>query len=350
MVDTGRMTSAETGPNRSPAGEPFVLVGEPIEDWTGDARFFEYTEAVDPLRGGAITAVTPELFGPELHQGGPTRIVPLDCSDALGVPYTATSPALLASYIVVRPGEMVATAPDGTSELYYCLSGSGHSDFETAASGDDLSSGTMPWRSGDLFVLPARCTTVHYADPGDADDDHVAVLYRVTDAPLLHYLGVRPWEARFRPTRFDGTATRARLAEVAAHPDADARNRVSVLLGNTATPQTLTVTHTLWAMLGVLPPGRVQRPHRHQSVALDLVVDCEPGCYSLVGEELDPSGAIVDPRRVDWQPGSAFVTPPGAWHSHHNESTTPAHLLPVQDAGLHTYLRSLDIRFGPSST
>jgi len=141
-----------------------------------------------------------------------------------------------------------------------------------------------------------------------------------------------------------------RLAEVAAHPDADARNRVSVLLGNTATPQTLTVTHTLWAMLGVLPPGRVQRPHRHQSVALDLVVDCEPGCYSLVGDELDPSGAIVDPRRVDWQPGSAFVTPPGAWHSHHNESTTPAHLLPVQDAGLHTYLRSLDIRFGPSST
>jgi hypothetical protein len=43
--------------------------------------------------------------------------------------------------------------------------------------------------------------------------------------------------------------------------------------------------------------------------------------------------------------GAAFVTPPGHWHSHVNESGHPARLLPIQDAGLHTYLRSLDIRF-----
>ncbi|HLJ08140.1 MAG TPA: cupin, partial [Acidimicrobiia bacterium] len=35
----------------------------------------------------------------------------------------------------------------------------------------------------------------------------------------------------------------------------------------------------------------------------------------------------------------------GLWHAHHNESGQDAHLIPVQDAGLHTYLRSLDIRF-----
>ncbi len=125
------------------------------------------------------------------------------------------------------------------------------------------------------------------------------------------------------------------------------RSRVSVLLGNAATPQTLTVTHTLWAMLGVLPAGRVQRPHRHQSVALDLITDCAPGCYSLVGSSLTADGAIADPERVDWEPAGAFVTPPGLWHSHHNESGRAAYLVPVQDAGLHTYLRSLDIRFAP---
>ena len=121
-----------------------------------------------------------------------------------------------------------------------------------------------------------------------------------------------------------------------------------MLLANTATPQTLTVTHTLWAMLGVLPAGRVQRPHRHQSVAVDLILDCAPGCYSLIGSHLDGDGHIVDPARVDWEPAGAFVTPPGLWHSHHNESGQPAHLVPVQDAGLHTYLRSLDIRFAPT--
>jgi gentisate 1,2-dioxygenase len=40
-----------------------------------------------------------------------------------------------------------------------------------------------------------------------------------------------------------------------------------------------------------------------------------------------------------------FVTPPGLWHSHHNESGSPAHILPIQDAGLHTYLRTLNILF-----
>jgi hypothetical protein len=39
-----------------------------------------------------------------------------------------------------------------------------------------------------------------------------------------------------------------------------------------------------------------------------------------------------------------FVTPPGLWHSPHNESGHPAHILPIQDAGLHTFLRMLDIR------
>jgi gentisate 1,2-dioxygenase len=135
------------------------------------------------------------------------------------------------------------------------------------------------------------------------------------------------------------------LAEVERDPESAGRSRVSILLGNTATPQTLTVTHTLWAMLGVLPAGRVQRPHRHQSVALDLITACAPGCYSLLGHRLDATGAIADPVRVDWQAGGAFVTPPGLWHSHHNESGRPAYLVPVQDAGLHTYLRTLDIRF-----
>jgi gentisate 1,2-dioxygenase len=195
---------------------------------------------------------------------------------------------------------------------------------------------------GDFVTLPAGCSTVHTADPGDGPD---ALLYRVTDAPLLRYLGVTPGEPRFEPTRFDGAEARARLAEVERDPEAPGRNRISVLLANTATPQTLTVTHTLWAMLGVLPTGQAQRPHRHQSVALDLITECAPGCYSLVGPHLDARGVIADPVRVDWEPAGAFVTPPGYWHSHHNESGRPAYLVPVQDAGLHTYLRSLDIRF-----
>jgi gentisate 1,2-dioxygenase len=102
--------------------------------------------------------------------------------------------------------------------------------------------------------------------------------------------------------------------------------------------------------LGVLPADREQRPHRHQSAAVDLIISCAPGCYSLVGSEVDSTGRIVDPHRVDWETAGAFVTPPGLWHSHHNESGEAAYLMPIQDAGLHTYLRSLDIQFTPRDT
>ena len=102
-------------------------------------------------------------------------------------------------------------------------------------------------------------------------------------------------------------------------------------------------------MLGVVPGGAVQPPHRHQSVALDLIIDCPPGCHTLVGSELAEDGSISRPQRVDWEPGGAFITPPGLWHAHVNPSEQPALLLPIQDAGLHTYLRSLDIRFAGGS-
>jgi gentisate 1,2-dioxygenase len=320
---------------------PTVLVGEATENWTGDAVFYEYSSAVDPLEVGTIGPVPIHRFSPGLHGGGPSRIVPLDLSERLGVDYEATSPGLLASFMVILPGDHLVTEPDATSELYYCVRGQGHSDLDRSASAGGVSASRMAWDQGDFWTLPAGCTTVHASGPSGA------LLYRVTDAPLLRYLGVTPTEERFEPTRFDGVEARAHLAEVERDPQATGRSRVSVLLGNRATPQTLTATHTLWAMLGVLPAGRVQRPHRHQSVALDLITECSPGCYSLIGTRLDADGAILDPQRVDWEPAAAFVTPPGQWHSRHNESGRPAYLVPVQDAGLHTYLRSLDIRFTP---
>ena len=41
----------------------------------------------------------------------------------------------------------------------------------------------------------------------------------------------------------------------------------------------------------------------------------------------------------------AHMSRSGWWHSHHNESDEDAWVLPMQDAGLHTHLRTLNIRF-----
>ena len=308
-------------------------VGLADEDWTGEARFHEYSAAVDPIGSGFTSRIPVHRFPAAWHDPSTTRIVTLDLKDELGTPYPATGPSLLARFLCMAAGDALDLAPNATSALFYCLSGAGSTEVWGRGG-----SSAVRWGPGDVVTLPGGTRARHRARQG-------AVLYHVDDSPLLAYLGVEATEARFVPTRFDGERARARLAEVAADPDAARRSRVAVLLGNARNVQTLTATHTLWAMLGVLPAGHVQRPHRHQSIALDLIVDCAPGCYTLVGSDVEPDGTIVDPVRVEWEPGGAFVTPPGLWHSHHNESGSPANLLPIQDAGLHTYLRTLDIRF-----
>jgi gentisate 1,2-dioxygenase len=302
-----------------------------FEEWGDDARYFEYSKAANPIVSGHAPQVPIMQFGPELYLDEPTGVVPLDLSRALGVKDgAATSPALLANFIRIRAGDQINTSPNATSQLYYALCGHGF-----AAINGHL----IQWEKGDFLTLPAGCRAVFYADAE-------AAMYWVHDEPLLRYLGADATQPRFRPTKFRRADVVAKLADIATRPGANDKSRVSVLLANADQEQTLTITHVLWAMFGVLPPGQEQRPHRHQSVALDLILDAPPtGCYTLLGTRLNERGNIADPIRVDWQAGGAFTTPPGMWHAHYNETDTPAHLIPVQDAGLQTYLRSLDIKF-----
>ncbi len=298
-------------------------------DLTSDGLYYEYTRAADPIGSGAIGQVPTAEFPSSLHTTGPTRLVPLDTSKELKCSGPATSPALCANFVRILAGEELTTAPNATSQLIYVMRGKGSTQFGMQE---------IPWKVGDFIVLPTGSDAHHKAEEESA-------FYLVHDEPLLRYLGARATQARFKPTLYTSEASLAELAKVQAEAEATNRSRVSVLLANKEMDQTLTVTHTLWAMLGVLPKGTVQLPHRHQSVALDLILDCEPGCYSLMGTKIDEDGRILDPQRVDWKPYSAFVTPPGYWHAHYNESKSQAHLIPMQDAGLQTYLRTLDIQF-----
>jgi gentisate 1,2-dioxygenase len=302
-----------------------------FQDWDDDARFYEYSKAANPIGSGHAPQVPIVQFGPEIYRDHPTGVVPLDLSKELGITTgEATSPALLANFVRIRAGEQIDTSPNATSQLFYVLYGRGF-----AAINGHL----VKWEKGDFLTLPAGARTVFYADAE-------AAMYWVHDEPLLRYLGADATQPRFRPTKFRRADAVTKLEDIAARPGANDKSRVSVLLANANQEQTLTITHVLWAMFGVLPAGQEQRPHRHQSVALDLILDAPPnGCYTLLGTRLDERGEIVDPIRVDWQAGGAFTTPPGMWHAHYNETDTPAHLIPVQDAGLQTYLRSLDIKF-----
>jgi gentisate 1,2-dioxygenase len=303
----------------------------------GDAQWFEYSTAANPVRPGLSPQVPFQAFLPELYAAGPSRLVALDLSDRLFCEGPATSPGLCANFARILPGETLApeiAEGAATSLVFYVIRGGGRTSV-----GSGLPMKDIAWKEGDIVALPGGSAYVHEAGPDGA------AFYLVHDAPLLRHLGVSAAARRFEPTLYPAERTRAVLAEVAASPSAAVRNRVSVLLGNQRLPRLRTITHVIWAMYGILPARSTQKPHRHQSVALDYIVACEPGCYTLIGRELDADGRIKNPVRQDWTAGMAFVTPPGFWHAHFNEGDTQAFLLPIQDAGLQTYLRSLDIRF-----
>jgi len=305
-----------------------------------DARIYEYTSAANPVM---ITQPV-RAFAASLHESGPTRVIPFDLSSQMELDYPATSPNLMASFIRICQGEGISTQATATSQAFYIIRGAGKSSWDSAVSTEVAGkSGEVEWSQGDLFVIPACSTGVQH----EASED--SAIYWVSDEPLLKYLGVAPTVQKFNATHFTKERMLAEVERIKHEPGAEHRNRLGILLGNKITEgNTKTLTHTLWSLLNMLPAGDAQRPHRHNSVALDLCVSAEAGgVYTLMGPELDEDGWVKDPVRCDWVTGAVFTTPPGWWHSHHNETGTPAWVLPMQDAGLYTHQRTLDIRFAP---
>ena len=299
--------------------------GNHSKSWEEDAIYYEFSAAVAPK----LPQIPFAAYDPELHQHGKTRVIALDLAEQLQTTAPATSPAISANFLRICSQESLKTSSLATAQLFYVIRGQGTTESEY---------GKLSWSKGDLFTLPCCDRAIHYASQDSA-------LYWVSDEALINYLGVQPAKPRFRPCHYPSDRINQELQQIAQEPGASKRNRIGVLFGNESTKLTRSLSHTLWALMVYLPANAVQKPHRHNSVALDLVIDAPEGVYTLVGESLDAEGNIVDGKRIYWKSGSVFVTPPGLWHSHHNESGKEAVILPIQDAAFHSYMRTLDQRW-----
>lgn len=264
-------------------------------------------------------------------------ITVIDFSDVFRVEYKATSPNLLASFIKIKPGEYIQTKNQGdnnsinaTSHLFFLINGSCEIIFD-----EDRLYGSP----GDILISP-MFNSLMVKNIGAED----LSIYYINDSPLVNYLGNRPVKKLFRPAVYTEEFLVTNLDNL-SNPD---NNRKGILLSNKDTEKigTNTITPVLWALYNELPPNTVQRPHRHNSVALDLCISCEDNenIYTLMGEELDENGNIVNPTKIPWKTGEMFITPPGLWHSHNNTGETYAYILPIQDAGLLLYQRILGIQ------
>ncbi len=290
------------------------------------ARFVErenyYLQAQPEFAAHAFINEMRTAFDPQ----SPTGFTPLDYRAALDCEWPATTPVMLARYAKLRRGETLGSEFAAGGETYYVISGAG-----VSRNRDD----TVEWRQGDVFCFGGGAATRHAAGAEDC------LLWVVTDEPLQAFLGVQAQGARAHalaalhyPAAAIGSALAAAQRREVAKGSAGNGNAAFIFSSREGMARRCLPFPALMLALNSLVAGSEQRPHRHNSAALTLVLAGER-CHSM-----------IDGARHDWQPHAAIVTPPGQLHSHHNRSTGVARVLIAQDSGIHYYLRSAGFSYG----
>lgn len=328
-------TSRSTESSHPPAGNEVQEHSPSSTKWQSNAIMYEYAKESKPC----MSPIPIQAWDGKAHEEGESRVIHLDLSKDLNTEYPATGMNQLASFVRIKTGKAFTTKATATSQVFYCIRGDGFSD---------TSHGKVRWAQGDLFVVPGCEDITHHASK-ESTEHGGAAFYWITDEPLCKYLGVTPTENRFEPAHFTRDALVGAVKKLAADPESKDKNRIGVLLGTKQARGTKTLTHVMWVLFNLLPGKTTQKAHRHTPTALDFAVSAPAkGVYTAMARKIDKDGNLIDPVNAPWKTGGAFTTPPGWWHSHVNETDEDAWVLPVQDAGLFTYQRTLDIRFVPA--
>lgn len=305
---------------RDIAGMPVQHARAPRSNAEARGRFFN--------TGNAFNIVNPPVpdhaFTKEplkaLDDATPTGLIACDISGILGCPFPATSPLILARYGRIRAGESLTIDFAASGTIAYVIKGQGR-----AVTGAE----TIAWSEGDVFVLPGGQPTTLQADV-------TAVLWLVTNEPQLAFESLRAPAPGGSPT--DLVHYRAeeidRQIDLLYDIGRDSSIAGSALIFSAERQEaTRNILPTLTAAMNSLPAGLVQPPHRHNSVAVSLVIRGD-NCFS-----------IIDGRRKDWSPWATTITPPVSVHSHHNEGTEQARFLIIQDGGIFYHVRAMGFEF-----
>jgi gentisate 1,2-dioxygenase len=256
-----------------------------------------------------------------LDRRTPTSLIPLDLSGRLDVEFPATTPLILARFARIRAGEALRTRFVAGGELHYVIRGAGETSW---------GSETLAWEQGDAFCLPGGLALTHTANAGDA------VLWIVTNEPELAFGRLEPpapGAAVVEPVHFPAGEIRRQLELIHALPAEMMLTGKAVTFSSAALERRRTCLPSLTLAMNSLAPGESQRAHRHNAVAVTLVVQGRQ-CHS-----------IVEGARIDWQQYAVMITPPADSHSHHNKGDELALFLIVQDGGLHYHLRTMGFSY-----
>ena len=271
-----------------------------------------------PIPQMAFVAQRDQAMAP----GTPTGWISLDIGAQIGLNEPATTPLMLARYARIAAGEALTGSFRASGEFYFVISGDGR-----ATKGDE----SFDWQSGDVFSLPGGSETRLDGGPTGA------VLLLVTNEPELAFHGLAaptPETAPTRAVRYPMAEILAEMGRVRADQSADPNASGRALHLTSERNGNADAAHpTIKLAMNTLDPHRVQRPHRHNSVALTLPIAAD-NVYS-----------VIEGNRLDWHQYALMITPPAELHEHHNEGDTPMLSLVIQDGGLYFRCRTIGFSF-----
>jgi gentisate 1,2-dioxygenase len=299
---------------------PVQLAENPMSKAERRGRFFNSGNAFDVQLAPVPDATFTKEPAVALDPGTPTGLIPCDLAAEMGCAFPATAPLVLARYARIRAGETLSTGFATTGSIWYVIKGQG-----TSEGGGER----IEWAKGDIFLLPGGAEHVHRAG-------EEAVLWVVTNEPLLALEGFRPAEKDAAPieaVHYRAEEIRRQLDRIYDVAKGDDTAGFAIIFSSDKQEANRNIMPSLTLGLNSLPPGQSQRPHRHNSVAVALVIQGDK-CWSM-----------VDGRRKDWAPWATTVTPPTAVHSHHNGGDSRALFLIVQDGGIYYHARTMGFSF-----
>ncbi len=305
---------------RDIAGMPAQHALSPRSSAEARGRFFNTGNAFNIVNPPVPDHAFVEEPRRALDDATPTGLFACDLSAVLGCPFPATTPLVLARYARIRAGETLTTDFVASGTIAYVIQGRG-----ATVSGTEQ----IAWSAGDVFVVPGGIAASHTAET-------TAVLWLVTNEPQLAFENLRAPSPGHAPT--DLVHYRAEeidrqialLYEVGRHA---AIPGSALIFSAERQEATRNILPTLTAAMNSLPAGSVQPPHRHNAVAVSLIIRGS-GCFS-----------IIDGKRKDWSPWATTITPPVSVHSHHNGGTEQARFLIIQDGGIYYHARAMGFEF-----
>ena len=284
------------------------------------ARYFDagafFKANFPPIIASSFVSERDEAFDSETG----TKLLLVDQSDKMNLSFPATTPLVLAAYARIRAGDSLVHNPCASTVFGFVIEGKGYTTQEKDR---------LDWSAGDAFCLPGGVPISYVA--GDED----SVIWLVSNEPQFAFERCSPPQissSLVKATHFPAIAMERELGMLVNRRQGD--GGLAVILSSENLEKSRNISPSLTLSMNQLLAGTVQPPHRHNSVAVSLIVN-GPNCYSM-----------VDGVKNEWLPWATVVTPPGSVHSHHNDGTNGAHWLIVQDGGLYNHCRTMG--FSPS--